>query len=241
MNRICSNCGLELRPGVRFCGNCGTKNEEVSENEKTEEVVQSTPPEQSDASAVSLSKTEEMANLTDEEIFGNTSPIAPVSNSEDTEETEEHKGLLAGNITIKQDSLYNEFEKPKEKKAISDIYTERKTKKLSRDNPVEVQVDKIVDKTSSLISKNVLEDEDAYLSPDEIEQTIIIEQEEVIDPDDPTYDGYYENTVPLDKRPDYVDPTAAEKRINFNEDTKKMIIVLIFLAVALVAVLYFWK
>ena len=227
MNRICSNCGLELRPGIKFCGNCGTKNEDPPVKEAVEETVKEEPVELAKAEGTTDTNT----SLTDEELFGSTSPIAPVSEAEE-------KGLIAGNITIKQDSLYNEFEKPKEAKPLSDIYTERKTKKLSRDNPVEVQVEKIVDKTSSLISKNVLDDEDAYLSPDEIEQTIIIEQEEVIDPDDPTYDGYYENTVPLDKRPDYVDPDVAGKKVSFNDDTKKSIIILILLAAAMVFVLY---
>lgn len=231
---------MELRPGIKFCGNCGTKNEESVEKpeEKIPQVKSIEVPGISVPDEVPPSSPENSLNVTDEELFGSTSPIAPVNKDDDKEEAEERKGLLAKNITIKQDTLYNEFEKPKENKPLSDIYTARKGKKLSRDNPVEVQVNKLVDKTSSLISKSVLDDEDEYLSPDEIEQTIIIEQEEVIDPDDPTYDGYYENTIPLDKRPDYVDPDVNGKKIRFNDDAKKSIIILILLAGVLIYILY---
>lgn len=141
-------------------------------------------------------------------------------------------------VKIVQDDLYNksfndyveyeeekqEPEKPQKKKSRSANTTGAPS---SRGNSA------IIQKATNVAAKHLI-DEDKKL--EDRHRVYIVEQDEMADPNDPTYDGYYENIIPIDESA-RVKAQEQGKKFTINEETKKTLLILLGLFAALIVVI----
>lgn len=91
----------------------------------------------------------------------------------------------------------------------------------------------IVDKAAGVAGKHLITEDKAL---ENRRKVYIIEQEQMADPDDPDYDGYYENILPIDADSDDKGKTGESSKFTLNDESKKTILILIALLAALVVV-----
>ena len=141
-------------------------------------------------------------------------------------------------VKIVQDDIYNkslndyieyeeepeESEKPQKKKSRSANTTGASSPKAS---PVLIQ------KATNVAAKHLI-DEDKKL--DARHRVYIVEQDEMADPNDPTYDGYYENVIPIDET-SRIKEQEQGKKFTINDETKKTLFILLGLFAALIIVI----
>ncbi len=92
----------------------------------------------------------------------------------------------------------------------------------------------VVDKTAAIAGKHLIADDKTLGNRKKV---YIIEQEEMADPDDPSYDGYYENILPIDDAALDKGRNGNGQKFTLNEESKKTIVILIGLLIALIVVI----
>lgn len=93
----------------------------------------------------------------------------------------------------------------------------------------------LVSKATDIAAKKLI-NEDKKL--DNVHKTYILEEKLLADPNDPSYDGYYENVIPIDEREKEKSNSGNNKKLNINEDTKKTLIIAGILIVGMVILIF---
>lgn len=251
--KFCPQCGKNTPSGIRFCPHCGFNISQFSI--QNEEVPSSNDNE-------SLRNTKEMIEpMLDEGFNAKKAPLSkPIDRSSTSQVENEKKAQkrprkpiprkAEKNISSKNDSMpdinKNNKKPPTVEKSLidysldnflEDAPSNEKSKRVSprRGNASNARKKTtITQAVTNVASKKLITNDTKYHGRKKV---YIIEQEQLVDPDDPTYDCYYENVIPIDQVESSTTEDSGRERKSLSKEAKQTMLIIAGLLILMVVVI----